>query len=205
MSYHLAHALAALIRFPLLLLWRLAGWRVETEAPEIDRYVVTAVPHTSNWDYWHMLVAALQIRRRPFVTAKHTLFRGPMGWFMRAMGGIPIDRTKSNNVVEQVAATIRSSKRMLMVFTPEGTRRYTPHWKTGFYYTALKAGVPIVPAYIDYERRRIGLGPALYPTGDIAADFEQLRAFYQNHGAARYPEKTTALALPPDVAGMAAD
>lgn len=199
MKVYLSRIIVQLVAIPLLTLWRLLGWRVERDLPDIPRYVILGVPHTTNWDYVHMLAVALHARRRPYVTVKHTLFHGPIGWFIKAMGGIPIDRTRSTNVVDQLAARIKSAKRMVLVFTPEGTRSKSAHWKTGFYYTALKADVPIVCAYIDYRRKCVGSGLVLYPTGDIHADFEQIQVFYKTHGYPKYPQNWTPLQLPADL------
>lgn len=199
MNHYLHRLILSSLATPLLVIWRLWGWRVEHDLPNIPRYVILGVPHTTNWDYLHMLAVAMHARRRPHVTVKHTLFRGPVGWFIKFAGGIPIDRTRSSNVVEQLAARLKAAERMILVFTPEGTRSKSPHWKTGFYYTALKAGVPIVCAYIDYRRKCVGSGLVIQPTGDIHADFIHIRAFYETHGYPKYPENWTPLSLPDEV------
>lgn len=188
-----------LLRLPVIFWWRyVQGWNVLNELPDLAKFVILGVPHTSNWDYWHMLAAAATFKRRPNVTVKHTMFKGPAGWFIRAAGGIPIDRTKSTNLVHSIAQSIKDADRMLLIFTPEGSRSKTFHWKTGFYYTALEAGVPIVLAYIDYRQRRLGIGPTLIPTGDIYADMEIIREFYTAHGYPLYLEKRSEIALPPE-------
>ena len=189
----LGRVLVEIIRWPVVLGWYAFGWRMESRFPNIDKYVVLGVPHTTNWDYFFMLIMALHERRYPYVTAKHTLFKPPFGWFVRAVGGISINRSLSQNVVDQIAERIRNTDRMMMVFTPEGTRSYRDRWKTGFYWTAHAAGVPIVCGYIDYVRKRCGSGLVLYPTGDIEADFEKIKAYYEVWGRGKYPEKTNAL------------
>lgn len=99
---------------------------------------------------------------------------------MRWLGGIPVDRSKSNNLVESSADAIRNANEPLqLIVPPEGTRRKTRHWKTGFYYIAQSAQVPIILAYMDYETKRSGMGPLFEPTGDIDADMAHIKAFYQ--------------------------
>lgn len=177
------------IRLPFLLVWRyVLGWRALTPLPELDRFVIIGVPHTTNWDYLHMLAYSIIGRRRPHVTIKDSYMKPPLGPFVRLLGGIGIDRSKSNNMVEQMANMINSQERFMMVFTPEGTRGYRPFWKTGFYYTALQADVPIVCAYVNYPEKYVAVGLVLHPTGDIEADFAKLRDFYSTHGVGKYPE-----------------
>lgn len=194
----LARFLVWLVAVPALLLWRLAGWRVEGDLPDIDRYVFVYAPHTSNWDYVHMLPLALHFRRRPSTMVKDSAFRGSVGWFVRAVGGIPIDRSKSNNAVRQAAAYINAHPRVVLVIAPEGTRRKRDHWKSGFYYIAREAGVPIVLGYLNYREKRGGAGPTLYPTGDIEADMALIREFYAERGYGRYPENASDIRLKAD-------
>ena len=161
-----------LIRWTYLLaFWWLRGWQIEAPLPEIDKMVVAAAPHTTNWDYAHFLAAASTFKRRPLVTVKLSLLSGPTGWFVKLMGGVGINRTKSTNAVQMMANIIKERDRVIFVFTPDGTRSYRPHWRTGFYYAALEAGVPIVLGYIDYPRKRIGFSQPIYPTGNLQADF----------------------------------
>lgn len=197
-SRFIGRLVVELIRLPAMFYWRVInGWKLETSVPGEAKFILTAAPHTSNWDYMHTLGAMLQARRRPYITAKNSLFKPPFGWFLRLSGLIPVDRRKSTHFTEQIAQRIRAADHMIMVFTPEGTRSYTDYWRTGFYYTALQANVPIAMAYIDYERKRIGVSELFYPTGDIEADFEHIRAFYSQHGSALYPDKASNIQLRP--------
>jgi 1-acyl-sn-glycerol-3-phosphate acyltransferase len=156
--------------------------------PDIDKVVVLGAPHTTNWDYPHMLAGAAYHRRRPNVTVKKELFVPPLGWVLRALGGIEIDRSGSYNVVDQLADAIKASDRFMMVFTPEGTRSYRDTWKTGFYYTALRSGATIVCATIDYEQKFVDFGLVFEPSGNIIADFDLIRDYYTSIGRALYPE-----------------
>lgn len=173
----------------LLLWWRWRGWKISRDVPKIDRFVVTGAPHTSNWDYAHFLAGVASAERRPYVTIKKELFFPPLGWFLRALGGIPIDRGSGAGVVEKLTEQLKTYKRLILVFTPEGTRSYRDHWKTGFYYVAQAADVPIVMACLNYEEKILHISDPFYPTGDIEADLEVFSAFYTEHGHALYPEK----------------
>lgn len=187
-----------LVRWPyLFFFWIIRGWKIEAPLPEIPKMVVAAAPHTTNWDYAHFLAAASTFRRRPLVTVKDSLITGPFGFFVKLMGGVGIDRTRSTNAVTMMAQIINERDRVVFVFTPDGTRKYRPHWRTGFYYTAIEANVPIVIAYIDYPRKRVGFSQPIYPTGNLTADFAIIKEFYKTRGVALYPEKANPVELPP--------
>jgi 1-acyl-sn-glycerol-3-phosphate acyltransferase len=160
------------------LLFRLAGWQIEGEVPRPERFVIIAAPHTSNWDALIMVTAAYIFRVKISWFVKQQAFVFPLGPIVRYFGGIPIDRSKRNNVVEQAIETFRNSERLILAVPPEATRKKSPYWKTGFYHIARGAGVPIVLGYLDYRRKVAGLGPAFMPSGDIVTDFEKLDAFY---------------------------
>lgn len=164
-------------------LWRAAlrmlGWRIEVELPTVSKYVIVVAPHTSNWDFVIGILAAWALGLpKPRWVGKDSLFKPPFGWIMYAWGGVPVDRSKSQNFVEQVAAHFDREEVFILGIAPEGTRRRTEYWRSGFYYIANSAGVPIVLAYLDYKRKVIGTGPLVQPTGDIQADFEIIRAFF---------------------------
>jgi 1-acyl-sn-glycerol-3-phosphate acyltransferase len=177
----LAHTIA---RFIL----RLAGWRTQVIPPRTSRYVLIGAPHTSNWDFVLvlLLMSAENIPIR--LMGKDTLFRGPMGVFMRSLGAIPVNRREKTNLVDQIAAKFDEYEELIIGISPEGTRNKTTYWRTGFYYIALKAEVPIVMAYFDYENKVCGLGPSIKPTGDLQADFEIVRDFYTGI-VGKYPQK----------------
>ena len=154
------------------------GWTVDGVAPDIAKGVLIAAPHTTNWDLPHMLAASFAFRLRLSWLGKHTLFRPPWGWFMRALGGIPIDRSSAKGSVQGVADQLARASQLMIAVPPEGTRSRRDHWKSGFYWIAYTAQVPIVCAYLDYGRKRAGLGFHFVPTGDIRADMEKIREFY---------------------------
>ena len=176
---------------------KLFGWRLEGRLPDVNKLVVIAAPHTSNWDLPVLLSVAFALKAKACWLGKHTLFRWPFGFLFRWMGGIPVYRSASQNVVAQSVEMFRNSEKLILTIPPEGTRGKVSHWKTGFYYIALGAEVPIAMAFIDYKRKASGVGPTLYPTGDIEADMEIIRNFYVNV-TAKYPDKAGLPALAQD-------
>jgi 1-acyl-sn-glycerol-3-phosphate acyltransferase len=182
---------------------KLLGWRVEGKLPDEPRYVLIVHPHTSNWDvpYGMFAAHALGLLNQPYgFMVKDTALRWPVvGRLMKWLGGIGIDRTSRFNAVEQMVQVFQAHERLMLAITPEGTRRHTKYWKSGFYYIALGAHVPIVPAYIDFGQRRAGLGPVFWPTGDVEADLDFLRAFYADkHGL--HPQQAGEIRFKPEPA-----
>lgn len=168
--------------------YKLTGWRTEGEVPEeIPKAVLIVAHHTSNWDFPVGLMASFIWKIKPFWLAKHTLFRWPMGVVLKRLGGIPIDRRSSRNVVEQATRFFQITDNLLLTITPEGTRKKVTQWKSGFYHIAKAAGVPIVCAFIDYKRKIAGIGPTIFPTDDVIADMQKIREFYSTV-TGKYPE-----------------
>ena len=159
---------------------KLAGWKVEGALPaHAGKAVLIAAPHTSNWDLPYTLMVAYVLRLNVYWMGKDTLFNFPFGPIMRWLGGIAVNRRESTNLVAASADAIRAATGPLhLIVPPEGTRSKTRYWKTGFYYIAVTAGVPIIMAYMDYAQKRSGLGPLLQPSGDIEADMVTVKAFY---------------------------
>jgi 1-acyl-sn-glycerol-3-phosphate acyltransferase len=169
------------------LVLRAIGWRPAGEPPELPRYVLIAAPHTTNWDLPVMLAFGLYYGLRIQWFGKHTLFAPPFGGLMRAVGGIPIDRRARHDMVKQAADALRAAPSMVLAVPPEGTRKRTEYWKSGFYWIAHEAGVPIVCGFLDYGRREGGFGPTVWTTGVPAADMATIRAFYREK-IGLYPE-----------------
>jgi 1-acyl-sn-glycerol-3-phosphate acyltransferase len=159
---------------------KLAGWKVLGALPaDAQRSVFIAAPHTSNWDLPYTLMVAFVLRLNIYWMGKSSIFSFPFGPLMRWLGGISVDRAKSNNLVAASAEAIKQAQGALqLIVPPEGTRSKTRYWKTGFYHIAVAAQVPIVMAYMDYERKVSGLGPMFVPTGDLEADMLRIKAFY---------------------------
>ncbi|MDM8537255.1 lysophospholipid acyltransferase family protein [Desulfobacterales bacterium HSG17] len=165
------------------------GWKIEGKDPEISKSVIIAAPHTSNWDYVFTLLLAFSLNMKVRIMAKKELFRWPFGYFFKWLGTIPIDRSKTNNVVGQMVDVFEKTEKMMLIVPPSGTRKKVMYWKTGFYHIANGAGVPIVLGYVDYGRKAGGIGPTIMPTGNIKNDMKDIRAFYSDV-TGKYPEKT---------------
>ncbi|WP_324993267.1 lysophospholipid acyltransferase family protein [Hyalangium sp.] len=156
------------------------GWRVEGALPATRKFVFIAAPHTSNWDLPFMIATAYVLGVRISWLGKHTLFEGPFGGFMRALGGIPVDRRSRHSMVEQVAERFQQAEELVLGISPEGTRKKVEYWKSGFYHIARAAQVPVGMGFLDFGRKVAGLGPLLPLTGDVRADMDQVRAFYRD-------------------------
>jgi 1-acyl-sn-glycerol-3-phosphate acyltransferase len=169
------------------LLMRLSGWRFEGEIPDVRKMVLIVAPHTSNWDFPVGLAAKLALRLGGTFIGKHTLFRWPFGFFMRRLGGIPVDRSAAAGFASEVARVLRDADQMTVVLAPEGTRKRIPQWKSGFYRIAVEAGVPILPVGFDYPRKVVFFAPLFHTTGDYEKDLAQLRAHY-HAGMGKKPE-----------------
>ncbi len=156
----------------------LRGWRLSGEAPDLPKYVIVFAPHTCNWDLLLGMLAARGYGIRASWLGKDTIFRWPVAAFLRRLGGIPVHRNRHGGIVGQAVAAFAEADSMVLGLTPEGTRRRASYWKSGFYHIGAGAGVPIVLASQDRPTRRIALGPALVPSGNVRRDMETVRAFY---------------------------
>lgn len=168
-------------------LLQLLGWRLEGARPDSERYVLIAAPHTSNWDFPLMLLFAAAFDIKVTWMAKHSLFRPPTGWLMRAMGGMPIVRHKNQNVVSSMVEAFERQSSLVLVVPTEGTRGRSEYWKSGFYHIARQAGVEIVPSFLDFGQMRGGFGPALQVSGNTVQDMQYFRDFYEGMEG-RFPE-----------------
>jgi 1-acyl-sn-glycerol-3-phosphate acyltransferase len=169
-----------------LLALRVTGWRIEGGFPNAPQFVVIVAPHTSNWDFFVGVMAMFAIGFRGTFLGKHTLFSWPTGSVMRWLGGVPVDRGSSHNVVQQTIDYFHNRPQMLLALSPEGTRKKLPAWRTGFWYVAKGANVPIVPAAFDYPARVIKIFPPMTPGDNIDADITHLRSNFDAH-MARHP------------------
>jgi 1-acyl-sn-glycerol-3-phosphate acyltransferase len=175
----------------------LAGWQVIGHVPDLPKFIVAGGPHTSNMDGFHLILASWHLRVRLEWMVKIELTRGPLGWLVRALGGMPVDRSASSNTVDQIAEQIKQRERVVLVIAPEGTRKKLDHWKTGFYWIAHEAEVPLLLAVMDYSRKAIDVSaPLLYPSGDIESDMERIWGVYAGAGG-RFPENVNDRRLRP--------
>jgi 1-acyl-sn-glycerol-3-phosphate acyltransferase len=177
---------------------KVIGWCKEGKLPDIHQYVIIAAPHTTNWDLPITLALAFAFKCNIYWMGKDTIFKRPFGKIMKFLGGIPIDRSTSGNVVEQSIEAFGENNNLVLVIPPEGTRKSVKYWKTGFYYIANGANVPIVMGFLDYKRKVGGIGHVFQPTGDIDADMAAIQAFYINVSG-KYPEKSSLADISPQV------
>jgi 1-acyl-sn-glycerol-3-phosphate acyltransferase len=166
-----------------LFVWwfKLKGWKVHGTIPrEIKKAVVIAAPHTSQWDFVYSLAAFEILGLKVSYLAKQELFRFPIKWILESTGGIPVKRDRSQKLVDQMAQRIKESDQLNMMIPAEGTRKAVTKWKSGFYYAALKAGVPIMPGFLDYKNKLAGFGPPIYLSGDKDKDMKIIFEFYKD-------------------------
>lgn len=154
----------------------LFGWRIEGAFPDAPKFVLIVAPHTSNWDFPVGLMAKFALRLDVRYMAKRSLFWFPLGVFLRAMGGIAVDRSAAADVAATSAREFARREKLVLVITPEGTRSRVERWKSGFYRIALAAKVPVVLAVFDYPARVVRLGPAFQATGNYEADLAAIQS-----------------------------
>lgn len=156
----------------------LCGWKLVGEFPDVPRAVLIAAPHSSWWDGFWGLIMKMAIGIDISFMGKRELFVGPLGWALRRLGGIPVERGTTHGVVEQMSERLRQADSFWIGISPEGTRKRVEKWRTGFWHIAREAHVPIVLVYFHYPERTIGVGPLFVTSADVEADIERLRAFY---------------------------
>lgn len=161
------------------LVLRLLGWRLIDLPQRPPRAVVIGYPHTSNWDFPFALLGLAALGFRPRWAGKDTLFAGWRGPLMRLLGGIPVNRRERTGFVDRMTQEFSRHAEFLMVIAPEGTRRLTAGWKSGFYRIAVAAGVPVVAGVVDYPRRELGFLAAIELCGDEATDMGRIAACYE--------------------------
>lgn len=176
---------SALARFIL----RIFGWKVIGRYPhEIKKLVVIVIPHTSNWDFPLGPLSRTVMNAKIKFVGKDSLFRFPIGGILRWLGGIPVNRRKSTNFVDAVVRLFEEHERLAVMLAPEGTRKRVEKLKTGFYYIALNAGIPILLVKFDYGPKIIDYGEVFWPTGDIDADMAYFKEYYRGVQG-KYPDQ----------------
>ncbi len=178
-----------MIRLFLSACFRLAGWETRGKMPEEKKFVLIVAPHTSMMDFFVGVAARSIFRLKSSYMAKDSLFRKPViGWFLRITGGKAVDRSKNTGMVDQAVELFNQRERFVLTITPEGTRSYVPKWKTGFYWIAVRARVPIVMVGFNYAEKYVEMRPPYYPTGDIERDLDDILAYFRTIKG-KYPEK----------------
>jgi len=156
----------------------LTGWKVEGGFPNLPKFVVIGAPHTSNWDFVMFLAVIFNLRANVRFMGKAELFRSLFGWFFYWCGGVPVDRSKPQGLVEQMVQACKDADHFILTIAPEGTRTRVHEWKRGFYHIAKNAGVPVVLAIVDGARKVVGVGQIFNPTDDIEADMKTIQGFF---------------------------
>ncbi len=159
---------------------KLMGWKIEGSFdPAIKKAVVIVVPHTSWHDFYIGVFTRKILKTEINFIAKKELFRSPFGWYFRWMGGVPLDRTPSQNKVEAIAQVFKEKEVFRLSMSPEGTRKKVLTWKTGYYYISMTAKVPIICVAFDYLTKKVIINKPFYPTGNIDEDTLKLRSFFK--------------------------
>ncbi|MEX2511624.1 MAG: 1-acyl-sn-glycerol-3-phosphate acyltransferase [Cyclobacteriaceae bacterium] len=166
----------------LFVFW-ITGWKISGEWPKgVKKAVLIAVPHTSNWDLLYARAAFFIMKVPVKFTIKKEVMVGPLGWLIKSLGGIAIDRKRmpgkrKQTYTEAMIQMLNAQDELVIMVTPEGTRKYVPKWKSGFYHIAQGAGVPIVIGFLDYKNKLAGIGPTIQPNGQMEAQIEEMMAF----------------------------
>jgi 1-acyl-sn-glycerol-3-phosphate acyltransferase len=166
---------------------RAGRWTITGDLPQEPKFVAIVAPHTSNWDFVVGVAAMFALEIRVRWLGKHTLFRWPIGWLLRGLGGWPVKRDAPGGVVAEAVAAMRAEPEFILALAPEGTRRHVDEWRTGFHRIAEQAGVPVVPVALDWAHREVSIGKPEPVTGDAAGDIARLRSRF-----------TAGMALRPD-------
>ena len=170
------------------LFFKTLGWKEEVTVPRHDKCIICVAPHTSNWDFIMAEIYYYAIGRRAGFLMKKEWFFWPMGVLFRSMGGIPVERSRHVSLTDRVAEAAMKAERFELAVTPEGTRSLATKWKRGFYFIALKAGLPIQLYAIDYKRKRIVCTQELVPSGNVEADMRLIMDYYRPYEG-KYPGK----------------
>ncbi len=171
--------LSPILRVISRIILKIIRWRVVGSIPSDQRkYVLIVAPHTSNWDFVLFVLAVSVLRLKPSVLIKSTLFVGPLGWFLRYCGGIPVNRSQASSLVSYIASIYQENEDFVLIVTPEGTRSPNANWKRGFHHVATAAQVPIVIVYVDSVIKTIGVEGMMEPSDDVDGDLIKLKKFF---------------------------
>lgn len=171
--------LKTILRWVSIFTLKILGWKVEGEIPkDVKKCVMIAAPHTSNWDLPFTLMTAFALKAKVYWMGKEQIFKPPYRGIMMWMGGVPVNRSQSNNMVQASIDAIQSNEQLFLIVPPEGTRSKVTYWKTGFYYIAHGAGVPILMGFLDFNRKTSGIAGIYTTTGDLEVDMNHIKSIY---------------------------
>lgn len=171
-------------------LFHLLGWTYVVTVPDYKKCILCVAPHTSNWDFFYGKLYYTMLGKQAMFLMKKEMFVWPLGWFFRRMGGIPVDRSHKTHLTDRLASLAKRSEHFRLTITPEGTRSLNPDWKVGFYYIALKAGVPILLYGLDYKKKQVVCTQALFPSGNLEEDMDKIKHYFEHFGA-KHPAQFT--------------
>lgn len=164
--------------FSKIIFLRLMGWKIEGDFPSLNKFVLAVVPHTRNTDFIIGVLTRAVVDQKISYVGKKELFNPLTGWFFRALGGTPINRNSTENKVSSIAKIFKEKEVFRMAIAPEGTRKKVDKWKTGFYYIAMEAEVPILLVNFNYALKQVGFLKLFYPTGNIEKDFKEMEFYF---------------------------
>lgn len=164
--------------FSKIIFLRLMGWKIEGDFPSLNKFVLAVVPHTRNTDFIIGVLTRAVVDQKISYVGKKELFNPLTGWFFRALGGSPINRNSTENKVSSIAKIFKEKEVFRMAIAPEGTRKKVDKWKTGFYYIAMEAEVPILLVNFNYALKQVGFLKLFYPTGNIEKDFKEMESYF---------------------------
>ena len=164
------------------------GWKIRGNKPNHKKYVIIVAPHTSNWDFVIGLWARSSLRLKSWFIGKKELFVFPFGYLFSWLGGYPVDRSKGSDLVSKIVEIFNSREEFNIALSPEGTRKYNPNWKTGFWRIATLANIPIYMAAIDFSTKTVVLSEPFYPTQNMEEDLEKIKSYFRQFKG-RFPEK----------------
>ena len=169
-----------MFQFLCKILLKLINWQVEGKLPDVPQYIAVVGPHTSNWDFIIGIIVRGALDQKIHFLGKHQLFKPPWGWFFKAIGGTPVDRGKSNKLVDAVAQIFKNNPKFKLALAPEGTRSPVKRWKTGFYHIAIAAQVPVVMIGLDFNCKTLVITPPLEISGSLEKDMPAILDFFRS-------------------------
>ena len=162
------------------IIFKIFKWKILGDFSKAPKYIIVVAPHTSFYDFFIGILVRNIINEKINFVGKKELFGHFTGWFFRTLGGVPVDRNSKKNTVDSIVDIFNKRKKFKLAIAPEGTRRKVKKWKTGFYYIALKAKIPIMPVAFDYNNKEVVVHSLFYPSGDIEEDFKKLYKKYKS-------------------------
>jgi len=174
---------------------RVLGWRLAGSLPNVKKAVIIGYPHTSNWDGILLIIMSWALGMRSSWLLKESALNVPvLGWLLRKVGAIGVNRSGKQNSVEQITNLFNETDKLFLIVAPEGTRSWAPGWRSGFYHIAQRANIPVLCGFLDYQRKVGGVGPCIQPSGNTTQDMNILRDFLKDK-VGKYPDSQSPIIL----------